>query len=249
MIPVPGRDGFFVEHLLRDPEAPNGTVELMVDTAMRWASDRGASWLTLGLAPLAGEVGLALRIARRLTWLYDFEGLRRFKAKLRPRDWLPVYLAYPRSQGAALTTFDALAAFATGGMLRFGARLVTRGHPAVLRALAMLLLPWTVLLAASSPAHWFDGHAAVKWAWTAFDAGVCAGLFRLLRRPSSALASLLAALVALDAVLGAVEALLWNVPRLHGGLDLAVIAAGIAGPTVAALALRGATARLERASL
>ncbi|HVJ88608.1 MAG TPA: DUF2156 domain-containing protein, partial [Labilithrix sp.] len=136
LIPVPARRGWFIDHLQRDPDAPNGTVELLVDAAMRWAAARGCSWLTLGLAPLAGDVARPLRMARRhLRWLYDFEGLRRFKAKLRPQDWIPIYLAFPRSQGAMVSTFDALTAFADGGMLRFGARFVLRGHPAVLGVL------------------------------------------------------------------------------------------------------------------
>jgi phosphatidylglycerol lysyltransferase len=113
VIPVPERDGWAVEHMVRAPEAPNGTVELLVDAVMRWASEQGSRWLTLGMAPLAGEVPLLLRVARkRLAFLYDFDGLRRFKAKLKPASWQPVYLAYPPTQGAFFTILDVLAAFA-----------------------------------------------------------------------------------------------------------------------------------------
>lgn len=127
LLPVPGRQGWFVEHLLRDPDAPNGTVELMVDAAMRWAASMGSPWLTLGLAPLAGDVPEPLRLLRRhLGWLYDFEGLRAFKAKLRPESWIPIYLAHPPAQSALVSIIDVLAAFAPGGLLRFGVRTVVR---------------------------------------------------------------------------------------------------------------------------
>ena len=37
VIPVPARSGWFLEDLVRDPQAPNGTGELLVDAVMRWA--------------------------------------------------------------------------------------------------------------------------------------------------------------------------------------------------------------------
>src|SRR5690606_17355375 len=55
VVPVPARNGWFVEDLVRDPRAPNGTPELLVDAVMRWAAERGSGFLTLGLAPLAGN--------------------------------------------------------------------------------------------------------------------------------------------------------------------------------------------------
>ena len=80
-----------------------------------------------GLAPLVGPVGGALRLARRLgAALYDFEGLRAFKAKLRPQRWDPIYLCYPARPGWLLSLYDALAAFARGGLLRFGLETLLR---------------------------------------------------------------------------------------------------------------------------
>src|SRR5262249_32756665 len=49
VIPVPARSGWFLEDLLRAPEAPNGTAELLVDAVMRWAAAEGCPWVTLGL--------------------------------------------------------------------------------------------------------------------------------------------------------------------------------------------------------
>lgn len=122
-IPVPAREGWLVEGLVRDPDAPNGTGELLVDAVMRWAADTGSPWLTLGLAPLAGPVPAWLRWAKRLgTRLYDFDGLRSFKAKLGPASWSPIYLSYPKGQGALRSIVDVLRAFAGTGLVRFGGR-------------------------------------------------------------------------------------------------------------------------------
>jgi phosphatidylglycerol lysyltransferase len=250
VIPVPGRNGWFLEHLLRDPDAPNGTVELLVDAVMRWAAERGSSWLTLGLAPLAGDVAPPLRLAQqRLRWLYDFEGLRRFKAKLHPRDWVPIYLAFPRSRSAALAMFDALNAFATGGMLSFGGRFILRGHPAVIGTLGALLVPWTALLAGAPAEDWFAGHAAVKWAWVAFDLALLAGIAQLLRRPSWRLATLLAAAASLDALLTPLEAAFWNLPYLESFAALVLVLLACLAPLLAALAFGGASRRLARQGL
>jgi len=245
VIPVPGRNGWFLEHLLRDPDAPNGTVELLVDAVMRWAAERGSSWLTLGLAPLAGNVPPPLRLARqRLGWLYDFEGLRRFKAKLQPCDWVPIYLAFPRSRSAALAIFDALSAFATGGVLSFGGRFILRGHPVVIGTLGTLLVPWTVLLALAPSADWFAGHSAVKWAWVAFDLALIAGIAGLLCRPSGRLATLLAVAASLDALLTPLEAAAWNLPYLASFSELGIVVVACLAPLLGALALGGASRRL-----
>jgi phosphatidylglycerol lysyltransferase len=120
-LPVPAREGWFLADLLRDPSAPNGTSEALVDFAMRQLALTRCEWLTLGLAPLAGEVAAPLRFARnRARALYDFEGLRAFKAKLRPDSWASIYLLYPTQQGPTRSVFDALTAFTGDGWLRFG---------------------------------------------------------------------------------------------------------------------------------
>ena len=76
---------------------------------------------TLGLAPLAGAVPRPLRLARAVsTPLYDFRGLRAFKAQLSPARWEGVYVVSPGSPWLALR--DALRAFAGGSLLRFGVR-------------------------------------------------------------------------------------------------------------------------------
>jgi phosphatidylglycerol lysyltransferase len=97
--PVPARSGWLVEQIIRGRDAPNGTAELLLDAAMRWARDTGARYLTLGLSPLSRHSRFDRR--RMPAWLrltlhlvrahgrrfYDFEGLDRFKAKFEPDEW------------------------------------------------------------------------------------------------------------------------------------------------------------------
>lgn len=240
LIPVPARNGWFLEDLLRDPSAPNGTGELLVDAVMRWAAANGSQWLTLGLAPLAGEVAGPMRFARRGgALLYDFEGIRAYKSKLRPNDWMPIYLSYPPAQNAAVTVVDALGAFARGGFLRFGLRTLLRGPTSVVRVLAALLVPWTVLLALAPVDPWFPSPAW-KWGWVGFDVAVAAGLFALLSRWRRGLGTTLAAAVTADAVVTTLQAALWNLPRASSVFEMVVVAIACAAPTLAALVLWGA---------
>jgi len=93
VIPVPARGGWFLEDIVRDTSTPNGTSELLVDAVMRWARAAGCTWLTFGLAPLAGKLPEWLRFVRRTTSaFYDFEGLHAYKAKFRPSAWSPIFL-------------------------------------------------------------------------------------------------------------------------------------------------------------
>jgi phosphatidylglycerol lysyltransferase len=149
-VPVYVRRRLFVEDLVRARDAPNGTAELLVDAAMRAAAGRGDEAVTLGLAPLAGEVGPVLRIARRLsTPLYDFRGLHAFKAKLRPERWEPVYLCAPASRWRALR--DGLTAFARGSLVRFGLEtLARRPWLAALAALGAVAVVVAVALCAGA---------------------------------------------------------------------------------------------------
>jgi lysylphosphatidylglycerol synthetase-like protein (DUF2156 family) len=121
LAPIYARDGWLLEHLVRAPDAPNGTSELLVDAALRAALARQSRFVSLGLAPLAGEVAPWLGCLGRLgQGLYDFAGLARFKAKFRPGCWEPVYLAFPQRGSAAGALYDSLTAVAGQPLLRFG---------------------------------------------------------------------------------------------------------------------------------
>jgi len=140
-VPVYARRRLFVEDILRAETAPNGTVELLIDGAMRAAARRGDAAVTLGLAPLAGAVAPWLRLARTVsTPLYDFRGLHAFKSKLRPHAWEPVYLCASARRSPAVALRDGLAAFAGGSLVRFGLRTVARDRRLVALALVLVAI-------------------------------------------------------------------------------------------------------------
>jgi lysylphosphatidylglycerol synthetase-like protein (DUF2156 family) len=117
--PVPRRNGWLIEQVVRGRQAPNGTAELLVDAAYRAAHAEGLRYFTLGLAPLSrvldpagnpagGSIGGSmggssgepnpLWLDFAFGWLrahgrrfYDFEGLEVFKSKFRPAEWEPIY--------------------------------------------------------------------------------------------------------------------------------------------------------------
>lgn len=127
LVPVSARQGWFFEHLVRAPGAPNGTAELLVDHAMRVLASEQVSWATLGMAPLAGNVSTALRVIRGLSRpLFNFDGLAAFKRKLRPQHWEPIYLAYPAEDSGVVALLDGLRAFAGSSLWRFAMRSTLR---------------------------------------------------------------------------------------------------------------------------
>jgi phosphatidylglycerol lysyltransferase len=106
--PIPRRNGWLFEQFVHRPGAPNGTVELMIDAAMRVIAAEGYEYATLGLAPLSTRAKTELFdnplwLRFLLGWMrlhgqrfYNFEGLDAFKAKLRPDMWEPVFAIYNR---------------------------------------------------------------------------------------------------------------------------------------------------------
>jgi lysylphosphatidylglycerol synthetase-like protein (DUF2156 family) len=104
---VPYRAGqaYYVEDLVRRPDAPNGASELLVLAAVEECRRRGATVANLGLAPLRGSrqqpqgirgLGAVLDFTfRRLNLFYRFKPLEHFKAKFAPTAWEPAYLVYP----------------------------------------------------------------------------------------------------------------------------------------------------------
>jgi phosphatidylglycerol lysyltransferase len=98
--PVAARNGFLIEELARSPRAPNGTSELLIDAAMNRFAEVGSTYATMGLVALArgttGDNPLWLRglmsIARaHANRFYNFRGLERFRAKMHPASWEPLY--------------------------------------------------------------------------------------------------------------------------------------------------------------
>jgi phosphatidylglycerol lysyltransferase len=123
--PIPQRNGWLLEQIVRRRAAPNGTAELLVDVAMRRLAAAGATYVTLGLSPLSGHargeespqcalthflLGWARAHACRF---YNFAGLDAFKAKLQPYGWEPIY-ALSQERRTSLRTLYAIAGAFSG---------------------------------------------------------------------------------------------------------------------------------------
>jgi phosphatidylglycerol lysyltransferase len=243
MIPVYARGGWFIEDFLREPSAPNGTSELLIDAAMQAALRQGAHFVTLGLSPLAGTVVPALQwIGKLSARLYDFQGLYAFKAKLKPERWDPIYIAFQARTSGWRALFDMLRALAGGNLLRFGLETVLRGPAVVLRALSLFLIPWSVLMIAADSEHWFPSPW-LKWGWVGFDLLLTAALLRLSNRWTERLGTAVAAAATFAAVATALEAVSFNWPRVSTWLDGLVIGASMGAPLLAATILWRARAR------
>ncbi|MGH7327932.1 MAG: phosphatidylglycerol lysyltransferase domain-containing protein, partial [Polyangiaceae bacterium] len=204
-IPIYAKNGLFLDDLIRGPHAPNGTTELLIDYAMREASEKGDAIVTLGLAPLSGETSSLLRVLALLgRGLYDFRGVRAFKARLHPNRWEPVFMAHESDASSTLAMIDALTAFAGGSLVRFGARTLVRRPLVAAWLLTLLLVPWTLFLASLA----LFSHLTVLsydrnelLGWTAFDAVFVVLLVRAFLKPRVGTYALLAALAACDGAL------------------------------------------------
>ena len=102
--PIPARDGWYLEDVLRRADAPTGTADLLVFEALRGLAAEGAKLATLGTVPLS-EIGgdelsskgylldPVLNFTRRnLKPIYNIEGLRCFKSKFVPSWWENEYV-------------------------------------------------------------------------------------------------------------------------------------------------------------
>jgi lysylphosphatidylglycerol synthetase-like protein (DUF2156 family) len=146
--PVPARDGWLVEQIVRGRRAPNGTAELLIDSAMRSVGSAEATYATLGLSPLSQRAAapqphqpMWLRVV--LEWVrlhgsrfYNFRGLDAFKAKFNPQYWEPIYAI---SEGKS---FPPAALYAIAGAF-------SGGHPTrlVFRALLKAVIVELVAIA------------------------------------------------------------------------------------------------------
>ena len=85
------------------PDAPRSSMDYLFIELMLWGRVQGYRWFNLGMAPLAGLENRALAplwhrlgsfLFRHGESFYNFEGLRRYKAKFDPV-WEPRYMASP----------------------------------------------------------------------------------------------------------------------------------------------------------
>jgi phosphatidylglycerol lysyltransferase len=148
--PVPARDGWLIEQWPRLRSAPNGTVQLLVDAAMRAFADAGAQYVTMGLAPLSEHGGPLWRgeplwLRALMRWMrahgrrfYNFRGLESFKASFEPADWEPLYVA-TREPRLTVTDLRAIAGVFGGGSPE---RLIARAIATA--ALRELHIAWSI---------------------------------------------------------------------------------------------------------
>jgi phosphatidylglycerol lysyltransferase len=146
--PVPVRNGWLVEQIVRGSNAPNGTAELLIDSAMRAAADSGSTYATLGLSPLSQRAGIIpppqplwLRVLLRWVRLhgsrfYNFIGLDAFKAKFNPEEWEPIYGIAEGRRFPPSALYAIAGAFSNGAPLRLVARSVL--HAAATEATSAL---------------------------------------------------------------------------------------------------------------
>ena len=121
--PVATRNGWLFEQFPHRPGAPNGTVELMIDAAMRALAADGCEYATLGLSPLSTRAQvqpfenpfwlrlLLLWMRKHANRFYNFEGLDHFKAKLQPERWEPVFAISNEQRFSPRTLYAIASAF------------------------------------------------------------------------------------------------------------------------------------------
>jgi lysylphosphatidylglycerol synthetase-like protein (DUF2156 family) len=136
--PVSARNGWLVEQIVRGPNAPNGTAELLIDSAMRAIAESGATYATLGLSPLSHRAEFVqlpqpLWLRFLLRWVrlhgarfYNFDGLDAFKAKFNPEAWEPIYGIAEGSRFPPRALYAIAGAFSGGAPLRLVARALMR---------------------------------------------------------------------------------------------------------------------------
>ena len=122
--PVTARNGYLVEQVARSPRAPNGSSELLIDSAMRIFAGEGRTFATLGLVALASSVQdeiaanpvwmrLMMTIARAHTnRFYNFRGLEHFRMKMAPRTWETIYAISNESRFSIMSLYAIGEAFA-----------------------------------------------------------------------------------------------------------------------------------------
>lgn len=121
--PIRAKAGYLVELLARSPHAPNGSSELLIDSAMRHFAAEGCRYATLGLVALAHAAGQDIQ--KNPAWLrtlmyfarahanrfYNFRGLEHFRLKMHPDRWETVYVVSNERRFSARTLYAAGAAF------------------------------------------------------------------------------------------------------------------------------------------
>jgi phosphatidylglycerol lysyltransferase len=121
--PIPERRGWLTEQFPHRPSAPNGTVELMMSEAISKLAEERFEYVTLGLSPLSKRATIEpfdnpLWLRFLLGWMrrhgqrfYNFDGLDRFKSKLCPEYWEPIFAISNEKEFSGKTLYGIAQAF------------------------------------------------------------------------------------------------------------------------------------------
>ena len=255
-LPTPGHNGWFLEDLIRAPEAPNGTIELLIAEAFTQLPHPPKPFITLGMVPLH-DIEIFAQDNPSLNWvlnqcrvigqrLVNLKGLAVFKARFRPDTWNTMHLVTLDTQPNIGDLLALGRVLANGSMMTFFYRSFLRrlrktratAWRYLLLAQLSILIPWTVLLSLADGDHWF-GSTSIQWAWVTFDVmlagGLSALLMRLRTRPVNPYAWILGGATMADTVLSIVQAL--SLHHEASGINLILVYMGVLGPILATLTL------------
>jgi len=128
--PIPRRNGWLIEQIIRGHGAPNGTAELMIDAAIRVMAEEESEYVTLGLSPLSQRAAISreenpLWLRWSLSWVrahgrrfYNFDGLDAFKTKFQPERWDPVFAIFNAPHFSPAALYAIAGAFTKGAPIR-----------------------------------------------------------------------------------------------------------------------------------
>jgi phosphatidylglycerol lysyltransferase len=127
--PTGTKEELSVDLMRFGPDAPRGAMDYLFIELMLWGRAQGYRWFNLGMAPLAGLERHPLAPAwhrvgnfvfRHGEHFYNFEGLRKYKAKFDPV-WEPRYLVAPGGVALPRILVD-VSVLIAGGMKELFAR-------------------------------------------------------------------------------------------------------------------------------
>jgi phosphatidylglycerol lysyltransferase len=136
--PIPQRNGFLVEQIIRSPHAPNGTAELLIDALMTSLTDSGHTYVTMGLVALSHHADSGLQsnpawLRTLMTWarahanrFYHFNGLEHFRTKMIPDRWETLYAISNEKRFTPATLHNLLGAFAQTSLALLALHALTR---------------------------------------------------------------------------------------------------------------------------
>src|SRR5262245_50323171 len=128
--PIPRRNGWLIEQIIRGCGAPNGTAELMIESAIRAMAEEGSAYVTLGLSPLSRRAMISqeenpLWLRWLFSWaqahgrrFYNFDGLDAFKTKFQPERWDPVFAIFNAPHFSPLALYAIAEAFTKGAPIK-----------------------------------------------------------------------------------------------------------------------------------